>query len=176
MNYTWQSSSWRKCGRALTEPSGTFWAALSSVSQSSARTFPDLFLAGHRPSPSADMPTVTRSAFLDDLGGLKLSFFPPVCSYSHWTAIFLLIYSTKQQTLLWAKQANSKWSSLQPMEAKPRSGRCSISLAVAVGWECIILTRSVHICICILLFIFLNTEGVSRYHKESVKITIPLFL
>lgn len=43
------------------EPSGTFWAALFSVSQSSARTFPDLFLAGHSPSPLADTPTVTRS-------------------------------------------------------------------------------------------------------------------
>lgn len=59
-----QNSTWRKCGSPPTAQSGTSWAALSSVNQSYARTFPDLFLAGHSPSPSADTPTVTRSALL----------------------------------------------------------------------------------------------------------------
>ena len=42
------------------EPSGTSWVALSSVSQSSVRTFPGLYQAGRSPSPLADMPLVIR--------------------------------------------------------------------------------------------------------------------
>lgn len=57
-----------------------------------------------------------------------------------------LFYSTKLQTLLWTNQANSRWSLLQPMEAKARSGSVLISLVAAVEWACTTRMRSaIHI-------------------------------
>lgn len=61
-----------------------------------------------------------------------------VCNY----VIIFPVYSTEPRTLLWIHQANL-WSPLLPlMEAKARSGKCSISLGVAVEWACTILMRS----------------------------------